>query len=77
MRQQLYAIDPEEANKHHPHSLRFIIRALEIYHTTGKTKTASFIPQTPQWPLLMVGLRREKDDTNQRINKRIHEMFDE
>jgi tRNA dimethylallyltransferase len=25
----------------------------------------------------MLGLWREKDDTNRRINKRIHEMFDE
>jgi len=32
-------IDPEEADKHHPNSIRYIIRALEIYHQTGKTKT--------------------------------------
>ena len=28
---KLYSIDPEEAQKHHAHSVRYIIRALEIY----------------------------------------------
>jgi len=74
---ELYAIDPEEANKHHPNSVRYIVRALEIYHISGKTKTELFTSRPPRRPLLMIGLWREKDDTNKRINKRIHEMFDE
>jgi tRNA dimethylallyltransferase len=73
----LYKIDPTEANKHHSNSIRYIVRALEIYHQSGKTKTESFTAHPPKWPLLMLGLWREKDDTNRRINKRIHEMFDE
>jgi len=36
---KLNDIDPEEAAKHHPNSVRYIIRALEIFETTGKTKT--------------------------------------
>lgn len=74
---ELFRIDPTEANKHHMNSLRYIIRALEIYYTSGKTKTESFTANPPQWPLLMIGLWRGKDETNKRINKRIHEMFDE
>lgn len=74
---ELYAIDPNEANKHHPNSIRYIVRALEIFHISGKTKTELFTAHPPKRPLLMFGLRREKDDTNRRINKRIHEMFDE
>jgi tRNA dimethylallyltransferase len=74
---ELYAVDPDEANKHHPNSTRYIVRALEIFHISGKTKTELFTAHPPKWPLLMLGLRREKDDTNRRINKRIHEMFDE
>jgi tRNA A37 N6-isopentenylltransferase MiaA len=31
---RLMAIDPTEAQKHHPHSTRYIIRALEIYEKT-------------------------------------------
>lgn len=74
---ELFRIDPAEANKHHMNSLRYIIRALEIYYTSGKTKTESFTAHPPKWPILMIGLRRSKDETNKRINKRIHEMFDE
>jgi len=74
---ELFRIDPIEANKHHMNSLRYIIRALEIYYTSGKTKTESFTANPPKWPILMIGLRRSKDETNKRINKRIHEMFDE
>lgn len=77
LRKELYRVDPEEANKHHPHSIRYIVRALEIYRISGRTKTELFVRQPPQRPLLMLGLRRDKDATNRRINKRIHEMFDE
>lgn len=77
LRTELYKIDPTEANKHHMNSIRYIIRALEIYYTSGKTKTESFTAHPPKWPLLMIWLRRSKDETNKRINKRIHEMLDE
>jgi len=77
LRNELFRIDPVEANKHHMNSLRYIVRALEIYYTSGKTKTESFTAHPPKWPLLLIGLRRGKDETNKRINKRIHEMFDE
>lgn len=77
LRKELEAIDPVEAQRHHPKSLRYIIRALEIYHESGLTKTESFVSQKPKRPILMIGLWREKEDTNARINKRIDEMFDE
>lgn len=37
--EELRAIDPESAQKLHPNNLGRVIRALEIYHTTGKTIT--------------------------------------
>lgn len=72
---QLQKIDPDEAGKHHPNSLRYVLRALEIYHITGKTKSELAKEQPVERPLLMIGLQREKEDTNRRINKRIKEMF--
>lgn len=36
---ELYAVDPEAAKRLHINNLGRIIRALEIHHTTGKTKT--------------------------------------
>ena len=72
---ELQKVDPEEAQKLHPNSLRYLIRALEIYYTLGKTKTEPFSQQTVKHPLLMLGLWREKEETNRRINARIKEMF--
>jgi len=34
LHRELSRIDPEEAQKLHPHSLRYLIRALEIYYST-------------------------------------------
>ena len=71
----LQQIDPEEASKLHPNATRYIIRALEIYHETWKTKTELFLHQKVTHPLLMIWLRREKEETNMRINARIKEML--
>ena len=71
----LKEIDPEEASKLHPNATRYIIRALEIYHETWKTKTELFLHQKVKHPLLMIWLWREKEETNMRINARIKEML--
>ena len=71
----LQEIDSEEAGKLHPNATRYIIRALEIYHETWKTKTELFLHQPVKHPLLMIGLWREKEETNIRINARIKEML--
>jgi tRNA dimethylallyltransferase len=75
LHKELMEIDPEEAGKLHPKSTRYIVRALEIFYKSGKKKTDTFISQPPKWPLLMLGLRREKEDTNKKINARIREML--
>ena len=77
LHRELTRLDPEEASKLHPNSTRYVVRALEIFHTTGKTKTESFVQQPVQRPLLMIGLRRDKEETNKRINARIKEMLKE
>ena len=71
----LKKIDPQEASKLHPNATRYIIRALEIYHEIGKTKTELFLHQPVTHPLLMIWLWREKEETNSRINLRIKEMI--
>lgn len=75
LHRELSKIDPEEAQKLHPNSTRYLIRALEIYQKTWKTKTEGYIQQPVRHPLLMLGLRRDKESTNQLINARIKEMF--
>lgn len=73
----LKEIDPEEASNLHKNATRYIIRALEIYHETWKTKTELFLHQPVKHPLLMLWLWREKEETNMRINARIKEMLKE
>lgn len=72
---ELSRIDPDEALKIHPKATRYLIRALEIYHTTGKTKTEGFIQQSVKHPLLMLGIRRETEEGNRLINARIKQML--
>ena len=38
LHKELTQVDPEEASKIHPKSTRYLVRALEIYHTTGEKK---------------------------------------
>lgn len=75
LHQELMKVDPEEAAKLHPNSIRYIIRALEIFYVTWKTKTEGYIQQPVRHPLLMLWLWRDKETTNQLINARIKEMF--
>ena len=75
LRKRLHAIDPQEASRHHPNSVRYIVRALEIFEKTGTTKSDLASEAPVKQPLLLLGLRREKDDSNRRINARIKEML--
>ncbi len=75
LHKELMKLDPEEASKLHPKSTRYIVRALEIFYKSWAKKTDTFISLSPQWPLLMLGLRREKEDTNSKINARVREML--
>lgn len=75
LHKELMNVDPEEASKIHPKSTRYLVRALEIYKTTGEKKSDTFIQQEVDQPILMIGLRRNKEETNKKINARIKEML--
>lgn len=75
LHKKLLEIDPQEAAKIHPNSTRYLVRALEIYHETWQTKTEVCKEQPVQRPLLMIGLRRDKETTNKLIDIRIKEML--
>lgn len=63
------------AKKLHPHAIRYILRALEIYESTGQPKFVACAQQPVEYPLLLLGLRRDQDDTKLRISQRIDEMI--
>ena len=74
---KLQQVDPKEASKLHPNSLRYIVRALEIYEKTWKPKSEVCYEQPVPFPILMIIKWADKEVANPKINKRIKEMFQE
>jgi len=78
LHRELTKIDPVAAEHISPNDSRRIIRALEVYQLTGKPISSL----QKQWDRrdvkhdwTIIGLRREKTDTNGRINKRVKKMI--
>lgn len=77
--QQLMEIDPESAEKISINDTKRIIRALEIYHVSGETKTAheKRSRQTPSpYNLKLFAIRMDREQLYQRINQRVEIMFE-
>ncbi len=75
---ELTAVDRAAADRIHPNDERRIIRALEVYRTTG----APISQLQQQWDqgsrrydCVFVGLRRDSDDLHRRINARVKKMI--
>jgi tRNA dimethylallyltransferase len=74
--QMLTQVDPVDAQTHHPHSTRFIIRSLEIYHQTWQTKSSLFQKQPLAYPMMMLGIIPSAQQSNIWIDHRIDQMRD-
>ncbi|MGX6441848.1 tRNA (adenosine(37)-N6)-dimethylallyltransferase MiaA [Neobacillus sp. K501] len=76
---ELTKIDPESAAQIHPNNVRRVIRALEIYQSTGKIM--SEYQKEQQLDLLydtaLIGLTMERDHLYERINTRVELMLEE
>jgi tRNA dimethylallyltransferase len=74
---RLLEVDPVQSEKIHPNNHRRVIRALEIYETTGKTKTAWESEQKMESPydLVLIGLAMERQMLYKEINKRVDNMI--
>ena len=75
----LKEIDPESATAIHPNNVKRVIRALEIYKTTGKTKTerdARSRESSSEYDALVIGLRYDdRGVLYERIDKRVDLML--
>lgn len=78
MHKRLEKIDPESADAIHPNNTKRVIRALEIYETTGKTKKelekVSKLRTSP-YDFCLIGLNCERELLYERINKRVDIMI--
>jgi len=75
---KLSKIDPVSASKINSNDLRRIIRALEVYKSTGKT--ISYLQKKDfnkkaKFRYYIIGLKRNRENLYQRINLRVDKMF--
>ncbi len=80
LHQKLAEVDPESAEAIHENNLKRVVRALEIYKTTGMTKTEadrrSREIKSP-YDALVIGLRyRDRELLYRRIEKRVDIMLE-
>lgn len=78
LHERLLKIDPEAAAKIHPNDARRIIRALEIYDSTGRTMTELKLATKGlegTYAIRMYGLTRPRDQIYEGIESRTERMF--
>jgi tRNA dimethylallyltransferase len=76
---ELAAVDPAAAGRIHPNDERRIVRALEVFRLTGKpisTLQTQWAAEHPAIDALYIGVQREKEVLNRRINARVRKMMD-
>ncbi len=77
LREELERVDHASAKRIHPNDAQRTIRALEVYHTTGKT-LSEWHKATPESPYsyLYIVLNRKRDILYDRINSRVDAMLE-
>lgn len=80
LHEKLREIDPESADSIHPNNVRRVIRALEVYRLTGKSKTELNIlsrQNDPNFePIVLYLTYENRDLLYERIDRRVDMMFD-
>ena len=72
----LQKVDFESSKNIHPNDTKKIVRALEIFETTGKKKSEQTTEQSNlRYDFVMVSLTSNRQVLYERINKRVDEMF--
>jgi tRNA dimethylallyltransferase len=77
--EKLQEIDPDEAERIHPHNIKKIIRALEIYYITGKTKSELLDKPSSEkkYSFEIICLMLSRETLYDRINRRVDQMIDD
>ncbi|NLT94687.1 MAG: tRNA (adenosine(37)-N6)-dimethylallyltransferase MiaA [Clostridia bacterium] len=80
--EKLKEVDPISAEKIHPNDERRILRALEVYYSTGKPISAFHNSNNcdinnAKYKLVMVGLNLNREKLYERINLRVDQMLEE
>jgi len=73
--QELVAVDPESARRIDPKNTRRVIRALEVYRTTGLPFSQLSARKPPAFASLVIGLTCARPELYRRIDERIDQMI--
>lgn len=74
---ELEEVDPKQAAETDPTKTQKVIRALEVYHGTGKPLSYYYEHQPePPFDYVTVVLNRDRDALYDRINQRVDQMLD-
>lgn len=77
--EELRHVDPDAALKILAHDEKRIVRALEVYHMSGKPISElqqQFQGIRDYYSFTMIGLRYEREVLYERINRRVEQMFE-
>jgi tRNA dimethylallyltransferase len=73
---QLQAVDPIQAERIHPNNVRRVIRALEIYHRTGKKMSGhEETDLDSRYDATIIGLEMDRELLYEQINLRVDHML--
>ena len=76
LHRELAEVDREAANAIHPHNLRRVIRALEVYRTTGRPFSKLARTSRPDFLPLIIGLHFDRDALYRRIDLRVDRQME-
>lgn len=75
--ERLREIDPESAERIHPNNVKRVMRAIEIYESTGQTMTESLknSKKPPLYKTVQYGINYPREELYDRINRRVDIML--
>lgn len=74
---RLKALDKAAAERIHPNNLKKVIRAIEVFETTGegiREFQESFVP-TKDYRCILIGLNRNREELYRRIDERVDQLM--
>lgn len=74
---ELQQADPDAASKIDPRNVRRVIRALEVYRSTGRPFSELGKKNPPDFDVLIIGLTAERDELYRRIDSRVDRMIEQ
>ncbi len=73
---RLERVDPEAAARIDPRNVRRVVRALEVYETTGKPISAQQERKPPPYRALKIGLTMDRELLYRRVDERVDDMVE-